>query len=81
MLQIFYSDGADILKLDAHMPDNKLDGKDCIHFSIENDTAKQIIEQENLTVFPVLIELNVVNDVNHVTKLAEGLDAILAYNA
>lgn len=86
MLTIYYSDASDVEKIDAHAPDNKLNGRHCTHFSTDNDDVKKVIAQENLTVFPVLLEINVVkvpdqDDQLAVIKLAEGIDAILAYNA
>jgi hypothetical protein len=83
MLHIYYIAGEDINALDTIIAEN-ISG--CVHFSTENDEAKKIIEQENLTVFPVLVD---VTDSQlpdgtptlTVTKLAEGMEAIQAYRA
>ena len=83
MLQIYYIASEDINTLDTIIAEN-ISG--CIHFSTENDGAKKIIEQENLTVFPVLVDavdsqLPDGTPTLTVTKLAEGMDAIRAHRA
>ena len=83
MLQIYYIAGEDINTLDTIIAEN-ISGY--IHFSTENDEAKKIVEQENLTVFPVLIDvvdsqLPDGTPTLTVTKLAEGMEAIQAYRA